>query len=184
MKSHNVDSFLVGRVKTWISSVAFSASRAEASLSAGMLMRNGNSPVLDGFRPVDGIFSIAFVSAPSVFARICKGPLCFLVVRVLFQLTGLCNGWSLGSVAILTNALKHHFLIKSGAGRRKALAFRASVADVRSPPVTAKAPALCTLVICLTAFAEPTVFGPTCSLFVGVHHMSTAYKTLGRATLV
>ena len=62
-------------------------------------------------------------------------------------------------MAILTKALKHHFWIRSDAGRRKALAFRASVADVWSPPVMAKAPALCILVIYLMAFVEPTVFG-------------------------
>ena len=37
----------------------------------------------------------------------------------------------------------HHFLIVSCAGRRKVLAFRASVGDVQRPPDMASTPALC-----------------------------------------
>ena len=50
--------------------------------------------------------------------------------------------------------MKRHFLIVNEAGRRKAQAFRASVDEVRSPPVMhvrARAPALWMLVICLVA---------------------------------
>ena len=76
-------------------------------------------------------------------------------------------------MAILTKALKHYFWIRSDVGRRKALVFRASVADMQSPSIMASTPALCILVICLMAFIKPTVFGLECLLYVGVHHMST-----------
>src|SRR5260221_5088306 len=64
------------------------------------------------------------------------------------------------------------------------MAFRASVGDMRSPPVMANAPALCMVVICFVTFADPTAFGPECSLLVGVHQISIAYMILGSATLV
>ena len=113
-----------------------------------------------------------------------RGPQCLLVVQVTFQLTGLWSGCSLGSVAILTVALRHHFLISSRTGRRYTQAFRASVGDVRRPPVMASTPALWMLLICLMTLVEPIVFGPSCVRFAGEHQRSTAYNTLGSATLV
>jgi len=126
-----------------MSSVAFLASQAEASLFVGMLMLKGSSPKLEGFQLNVGIFSIFLMSVLVRFDSVWRGPQCLLVALVLFQLTGLNSGWSMVRVAILTKALMHHFLIISDAGSRKALAFKASVGDVQRPPVMAKALALC-----------------------------------------
>src|SRR5712691_5613448 len=103
---------------TCISSVAFVASRAESSLLAEILIWKGSLPVMEGLRVAVGIFSILLASMLKVLASFWSGPLCLLVVRVLFQFTGLYKGWSLGIVVILTYALWHHLLIASGAGRR------------------------------------------------------------------
>ena len=73
-----------------------------------------------------------------------------------------------------TNALKHNLHIKSDAGRRKAQASRASVGHVRRPPVMARAPALCTEVICLVTLEEPVALGPTMGSSEGVHQTSRA----------
>jgi len=123
-------------------------------------MLKGSSPKLEGFQPNVGIFSIFLVSVLVRFDSVWRGPQCLLVALVLFQLTGLNSGWSMGRVAILMKALMHHFLIISNAGSRKALAFKVSMGDVQRPLVMAKAPALCVLIIFLMAPAEPTVLGP------------------------
>jgi len=57
-------------VKTCISSMAFLASQAKASLSTGILMWNGSSPMLEGFQLNVGIFSIFFVSMLDRFANV------------------------------------------------------------------------------------------------------------------
>ena len=87
-------------------------------------------------------------------------------------------------MAILTAALRHHFLISSGTGRRYAQAFRASVGDVWRPPVMASTPALWMLLICLMTLVELIVFGPLCVRFAGEHQRSTIYNALGSAMLV
>jgi len=67
-------------------------------------------------------------------------------------------------------------------GGRKAQASRESFGDVRSPPVTAIAPARWMVQICFMTFVEPLLLGPVYTLSDGVHHRSTAYNILGIAT--
>ncbi len=90
---------------TCISSLAFAASRTEASLSGRMMIWNGRMPVLDGLCADEGIFSTFLASTLYILARLCIGPLCLLVVDVTFQLTVLNSGCSGGSAAILVYAL-------------------------------------------------------------------------------
>ena len=71
-----------------------------------------------------------------------------------------------------------------GAGRRKAQASKASVGEVLKPPVMARAPVLCTEVIWLETLIEPFAMGPFRVPSEGVHQTSTAYSTLGSATLM
>ena len=59
-----------------------------------------------------------------------------------------------------------------------------SVGVVRSPPVTASAPALCVLVSFDIAMLVLLLFTAVPSIGFGIPHTSTAYSTLGIATLL
>src|ERR1700761_2401004 len=74
----------------------------------------------------------------------CSVDLCLLTDLLAHFLAGLCSGCCGASVAMRTADLYKCFSISRCRGKIKACALRASVGDVRRPPVIARVPALCT----------------------------------------
>src|SRR5712671_5145910 len=111
------------------------------------------------------------------------GALCLLILPEFFLVTMLCRGCPFGSIAIRTSALWSHLSMVSGAGKRNALASRASVGEEHNPPpVTAREPILWTNVSCLITLTALVVLSLAWS--IRLHQTSTVYRILGIATLM
>jgi hypothetical protein len=80
----------------------------------------------------------------------------------------------LDSAARQTAALKHHFSMAMSNGMRLAKVSRVSEGEVHSPPVVAKAPALCVLASLMVVLVLPLTPAVTFVLFAGagVYHTS------------
>src|SRR6266851_4741790 len=138
-------------------SVAFSVSFIESSLHLAMLILSGILPSFMGSLTADGIFSIAPTFSLNHFRRWFRGPACLLILLMPWWLMYLYSRCSLGSTANLISARWHHLLTISTEGRMCAYALSKSVAEVLSPPMMARAPALCIIAVWSSALTSPNL---------------------------